>query len=87
MIGPVKGVRVLVALRPVDFRKGAQGLAALVQGEIKAGKSVDEAAAEYKVPDKYPGYTVGTFFGGIKGNAACRSDTGAFAGPNSPTIP
>jgi hypothetical protein len=26
-------------------------------------------------------------FGGIKGNAACRSDTGAFAGPNSPTIP
>ena len=39
-----------------------------VNGEIKAGKSVDEAAAEYKVPDKYPGYTVGTFFGGIKGN-------------------
>ena len=26
-------------------------------------------------------------FGGIKGNAACRSDTGAFAGPNSPKIP
>jgi hypothetical protein len=26
-------------------------------------------------------------FGGIKGNASCRSDTGAFAGPNSPTIP
>jgi LCP family protein required for cell wall assembly len=26
-------------------------------------------------------------FGGIKGNAACRSDTGAFAGPNSPGIP
>jgi LCP family protein required for cell wall assembly len=26
-------------------------------------------------------------FGGIKGNAACKSDTGAFAGPNSPTIP
>jgi len=39
-----------------------------VQGEIKAGKSVDEAAAEYKVPDKYTGYTIGTFFGGIKGN-------------------
>lgn len=36
MIGPVKGVRVLVALRPVDFRKGARGLAALVEGEIKA---------------------------------------------------
>jgi LCP family protein required for cell wall assembly len=26
-------------------------------------------------------------FGGIKGNAACKSDTGAFAGPNSPAIP
>jgi cyclase len=39
-----------------------------VQGEMKAGKSVDEAAAEYKIPDKYAGYTVGTFFGGIKGN-------------------
>jgi glyoxylase-like metal-dependent hydrolase (beta-lactamase superfamily II) len=39
-----------------------------VQAEIKAGKSVDQAAAEYKVPAKYPGYTIGTFFGGIKGN-------------------
>jgi cyclase len=39
-----------------------------VQGEIKAGKTVDQAAEEYKVPAKYPGYTVGTFFGGIKGN-------------------
>lgn len=27
-------VRVLVATRPVDFRKGADGLAALVQGEL-----------------------------------------------------
>jgi len=26
-------------------------------------------------------------FGGIKGNASCKSDTGAFAGPNSPPIP
>jgi LCP family protein required for cell wall assembly len=26
-------------------------------------------------------------FGGIKGNAACKSDTGAFAGPNSPPMP
>ena len=26
-------------------------------------------------------------FGGIRGNAACKSDTGAFAGPNSPAIP
>jgi LCP family protein required for cell wall assembly len=26
-------------------------------------------------------------FDGIRGNASCKSDTGAFAGPNSPTIP
>ena len=39
-----------------------------VQGEIKAGKSVDAAAMEYKIPDKYKGYTVSTFFGGVKGN-------------------
>ena len=39
-----------------------------VQGEIKAGKTVDAAAAEFKVPDKYKGYTVSTFLGGIKNN-------------------
>ena len=39
-----------------------------VQGEIKAGKTVEAAAKEYKVPDQYKGYTVGTFFGGIQGN-------------------
>jgi len=39
-----------------------------VQGEIKAGKSADQAAMEYKVPAKYAGYTVSTFLGGIKGN-------------------
>ena len=39
-----------------------------VQGEMKAGKTVDQAAMEYKIPDKYKGYTVSTFFGGIKGN-------------------
>jgi transposase len=31
-----RGVRVLIALKPVDFRKGATGLAALVQAAIKA---------------------------------------------------
>ena len=29
-------MRVLIAMKPVDFRKGASGLAALVQAEIKA---------------------------------------------------
>ncbi len=39
-----------------------------VQSEIKAGKSVDDAAAEYKIPEKYKGYTINNFMGGIKGN-------------------
>jgi transposase len=31
-----RGVRVLIAMKPVDFRKAANGLAALVQAAIKA---------------------------------------------------
>ncbi|HEY0557102.1 MAG TPA: IS66 family insertion sequence element accessory protein TnpB [Thermoanaerobaculia bacterium] len=36
MIGPTGAVRVLVATRPVDFRKGAEGLAALVREAMGA---------------------------------------------------
>ncbi len=36
MIGPTGAVRVMVATRPVDFRKGAEGLAALVREEMGA---------------------------------------------------
>ena len=36
MIGPSGNVRVMVATRPVDFRKGAEGLAALVREMIRA---------------------------------------------------
>ena len=36
MIGPTGAVRVMVATRPVDFRKGTEGLAALVREEMKA---------------------------------------------------
>ena len=36
MIGPTGAVRVLVATRPVDFRKGAEGLAALVRETMRA---------------------------------------------------
>ena len=36
MIGPTGAVRVMVATRPVDFRKGAEGLAALVREEMRA---------------------------------------------------
>ena len=35
MIGPTGAVRVMVATRPVDFRKRAEGLAALVREEMK----------------------------------------------------
>jgi len=34
MIGPSGAVRVMVATKPVDFRKGAEGLAAVVQEVI-----------------------------------------------------
>ena len=36
MIGPTGAVRVLVATKPVDFRKGAEGLAVLVRETMKA---------------------------------------------------
>ena len=36
MIGPSGTVRVLVATKPVDFRKGADGLAALVRDTMGA---------------------------------------------------
>ena len=36
MIGPTGAVRVMVATKPVDFRKGAEGLAALVREEMKS---------------------------------------------------
>ncbi len=36
MIGPTGAVRVMIATRPVDFRKGADGLAALVREAMGA---------------------------------------------------
>lgn len=36
MIGPAGSVRVLVAARPVDLRKGAEGLAGLVREQMAA---------------------------------------------------
>ncbi|RNJ42624.1 hypothetical protein B5V01_16655 [Mesorhizobium erdmanii] len=36
MIGPTGAVKVMVATKPVDFRKGAEGLAALVRGTLGA---------------------------------------------------
>jgi transposase len=36
VIGPSGQIRVMVATRPVDFRKGAEGLAALVRETLRA---------------------------------------------------
>lgn len=36
MIGPTGNVRVMVATQPVDFRKGAEGLAAVVREAMRA---------------------------------------------------
>jgi transposase len=36
VIAPPSGMRVLMAAKPVDFRKGANGLAALIKDEMKA---------------------------------------------------
>ena len=36
MIGPTGAVRVMVATKPVDFRKGAEGLSALVRETMNA---------------------------------------------------
>ena len=58
-------------MKPADLREYAtfnSDFVTWVRGEIKAGKSVDAAAAEYKLPERYKGYTVSTFLGGIKNN-------------------
>jgi cyclase len=38
------------------------------EGEMKAGKTADEAAAEYKIPEKYKDYKIVPFGAGLKGN-------------------
>jgi cyclase len=58
-------------MKPADLKEYVDfnnDFIAWVQGEIKAGKSVDQAAMEYQIPAKYKGYTVTTFLGGIRGN-------------------
>jgi glyoxylase-like metal-dependent hydrolase (beta-lactamase superfamily II) len=49
-----------------DFNKD---LMTWAQAELKAGKTPERAAAEWKLPEKYKGYssTVGTLFGGLAG--------------------
>ena len=40
MIGPSGAVKVMIATKPVDFRKGAEGLAALVKAQMGADPGV-----------------------------------------------
>jgi len=40
-----------------EYARFNKDFLAWVQAEMKAGKSVDAAAAEYKIPEKYAGYT------------------------------
>jgi cyclase len=49
-----------------DFNKD---LVAWMQAELKAGKTPEQAAAEWKVPEKYTGYsaTISTLMGGMVG--------------------
>jgi glyoxylase-like metal-dependent hydrolase (beta-lactamase superfamily II) len=52
-----------------DFADFNRDFLTWVQGELKAGKTPEQAAAEYKVPEKYKGYTADLppFFGGMAG--------------------
>ena len=58
-------------MTPADLKEYAQfnnDFVEWVQNEIKAGKNVDQAASEYKIPEKYKGYTADSpFMGGLKG--------------------
>jgi glyoxylase-like metal-dependent hydrolase (beta-lactamase superfamily II) len=59
-------------MKPADLQEYANfnnDFITWVQEQIKAGKTVDQAAAEWKVPAKYPGYgPPAPIFGGIKTN-------------------
>jgi cyclase len=58
-------------MKPADLKEYAdfnQEFTTWVRNEIKAGKTVDAAAAEYKLPARYKDYRVVEFFGGIAGN-------------------
>ena len=52
-----------------EFAEFNQDLLTWMQAELKAGKTPEQAAAEWKLPEKYTGYspTVGALFGGLAG--------------------
>ncbi|HSC25986.1 MAG TPA: MBL fold metallo-hydrolase [Vicinamibacterales bacterium] len=51
------------------FSEFMRDYVAWAQTELKAGKTPEQAAAEFKVPEKYPGFsgTASTLFGGMAG--------------------
>lgn len=59
-------------MKPADLKEYADAnndFVTWVQSEMKAGKTVDQAAAEWKPPAKYPSFgPPPPLFGGIKGN-------------------
>ena len=61
-------------MKPADLKEYADfnnDFVTWVQSEMKAGKTADQAAAEYKIPDKYKGYGLGgDLFGGFKGRVS-----------------
>ena len=52
MIAVPPGVRILLATRPVDFRKGMDGLAALVQRKRRLGGTFGLADEDLAAPDR-----------------------------------
>ena len=61
-------------MKPADLKEYADfnnDFVAWVQSEMKAGKTADQAAGEYKIPEKYKGYGLGgDLFGGFKGRVS-----------------
>jgi glyoxylase-like metal-dependent hydrolase (beta-lactamase superfamily II) len=58
-------------MTPADLKEYAdynQDFITWVQGQIKAGKTVDQSVTEYQIPAKYKGYAINQFLGGIKNN-------------------
>jgi glyoxylase-like metal-dependent hydrolase (beta-lactamase superfamily II) len=53
----------------LEFAEFNQDLLTWMEAELKAGKTPEQAAAEWKLPEKYKGYspTVGALFGGLAG--------------------
>ena len=58
------------------FAEFNQDFLTWAQAELKAGKTPEQAAAEWKLPEKYVGYspTVSAMFGGLAGRLQLLAD-------------